>query len=129
MSCNISAGELNALEALYDATNGDNWDWRTADDDITYEPYNGGAIWAFPASVSDPCTMNWQGVTCISLQQSNGSCFVGSLVLNYYNLQGGPLPKEISGLTGLSTLDLGHNYITGAIPTEIGAIADLQFLI
>jgi Leucine-rich repeat (LRR) protein len=121
MPCNISAGELTSLEALYNTTDGDSWDY---DDDITY----GGSVWTFPATVSDPCTKNWQGVNCSLLPLSSSSCFVNSVVLISYNLKGGPLPKEISGLTGISTLDLHYNYIKGAIPTEVGALTNLQYL-
>ena len=84
--CNISSGELNALESLYYSTNGATWLWRPNLYGFL------GANWTFPAQVSDPCSLNWQGVTC--KQVSNGKCKVEQLILNEYDLRG-PLPRKI----------------------------------
>ncbi len=136
INCSISEGELDALEALYYSTNGADWNWRTADDDYNfnyYESYdNGTLIWMFPASLSDPCSNNWQGVTCISNASlasvySSPNCYIESLELTQYNLQG-TLPSNISQLSGLSKLNLGYNSLTGTIIREISALNKLSYL-
>ena len=71
--CNISSGDLDALEFLYNSTNGAKWLWRPN----IYK--DSGANWTFPAQVSDPCSLNWQGVTC--KQVSNGKCKVCQILV------------------------------------------------
>ena len=50
-----------------------------------------------------------------------------NLVL-WNNAISGPIPTQISSLTGLSILDLDDNRLTGTIPTQLGALTSLTEL-
>ena len=72
-SANIPVQEMSALEDLYVSTNGAKW-------------YVRGIPWNFTAN-SNPCTENWQGVTC-SLYPNSSTQHVIELSLSGYNLNG-----------------------------------------
>ena len=100
--CPISLAELNALEFLYNSTNGQNWNWTKQ-----------GAIWRFPAYVSDPSAYSWQGLKIVvSSGGGGGQCEVQQLNLQTYNLLG-TIPQQISALTGLTYLRLNLNKLKG----------------
>ena len=89
------------MVAIYDSTDGDNWDnnsgWLETD--------------------TPPC--NWDGVTCDD-----------ELVTKLYfygNNLNGILPSEIGNLTNLTYLGLGHNQLT-SLPPEIGNLTNLTYL-
>lgn len=121
----IPYSECEALVALYDATDGDNWGQNTK--------------WL---QTNTPCS--WYGVACRA-----GS--VGKLMLSRNNLTGtiapeigsltelvevrlsgnhltGPIPSEISALTNLITLNLSRNELDDDIPAELGYLTALQLL-
>ena len=87
------AAEREALVALYNSTDGDNW------------TSNRG--WLLSA---DPCS--WFGVMC-----SSGHVTVLSLSVN--NLTGS-IPTDLGNLTSLELLALGSNSLTGSIPADLG---------
>ena len=90
-----------ALEALYDATDGDNWD--------------DNSNWKSAQALS-----TWHGVTV-----SGGR--VTELRLDSNSLSGA-LPSDLGDLSSLTVLDLGHNALTGAIPSELGDLSSLLLL-
>jgi hypothetical protein len=96
--------ELDALVDLYDNTNGSGWrsntNWK-----------NG-----------DPCTNNWQGVTC-----NADNTHVTGLDFFLNNLNG-TLPASIDDLANLQYLYLHQNQLSGNIPASIGSLTNLQFL-
>lgn len=94
----IPAAECQALAALYEATQGANWVDRTG--------------WL---ETNSPCS--WYGVAC-----EGGH--VDTLGLYYNNLQG-QLPAALTDLPQLRVLDLHNNAIAGAIPPEVGRLANL----
>lgn len=91
-----SATDREALIALYNSTDGDNWT----------------NSWDLSADMS-----TWEGVT---LEDGR----VKLLQLSYNNLTG-EIPSEIGNLTNLRSLGLGQNNLTGSMPEEIGNLINL----
>ena len=91
-----------ALVALYNATDGLNWE------------NNGNWL-------SDAPIGKWYGVTT----DING--YVTGLDLRNNQLNG-TVPTELGSLTKLTALDLGWNQLSGDIPLELGSLSELQVL-
>ena len=91
-----------ALVALYDATEGDNWNTRDR--------------WMSTTPIDQ-----WHGVTI----DAEGR--VTALDLNGNGLSG-ELPAEIEYLTELTELNLSDNALSGALPAEIGSLTNLEEL-
>ena len=117
--------ERTALEALYDATDGDNWKkkrrWKS--------DQNG----------------SWHGVTVragnvrkleLAGNKLNGSIPEGIFadlpyleVVNLAdNVLSGAIPADVADLSSLMTLDLSRNGLTGSIPSELGGLSNLTTL-
>lgn len=90
--------QKNALMALYEATDGDNWDRND----------NWG---------SDKPLSEWYGIRTV-LGISNGSSNVVTGISLRENNLIGYIPKELSKLKFLKTLDLALNELYGSIPNE-----------
>lgn len=97
-----AAGDRAVLVALYEATNGPDWD--ESDNWLTDAPLNA-----------------WHGV------ETHGSGRVRSLRLSANNLAG-EIPPELGNLTRLDTLILGWNKLEGEIPSELGNLTNLKEL-
>jgi len=97
----IPQGECEALVALYNSTNGANW--------------NNNDGWLV---TNTPCS--WYGVSC-------ASGHVTSLDLASNQLSGS-IPPELGNLTNLQYLSLGGNQLSGSIPPELGNLTNLQGL-
>jgi Leucine-rich repeat (LRR) protein len=91
--------EYNALIALYNSTDGTNWNNNTG--------------WNTIANVN-----TWFGITV-----TNDSVSRISLTSNNLN---GTLPIEIGALANLDTLELGNNLINGSFPAEVGSLSKLR---
>jgi len=117
----VPAWEREALIAIYNATDGENWSGYSS-----WTPWMGAA--------GTEC--DWWGVSC-----SNGS--VTGLNLSYYNVSGF-LPPELGNLSNLINLTLGIEAygstacdtdiaacakLTGSIPPELGNLTKLEKLI
>lgn len=115
--------ERNALMALYNATNGDQWKVRTGWG--TLQPLD-----------------QWHGVTTdagghVIKLELNDNQLVGSIPasiaqlsqLSRLNLQdnqlSGELPIEISNMTHLQSISLGNNQLSGTIPASIWLMPSL----
>jgi len=96
------AGDRAVLVALYEATNGPDWD--DSHNWLTDAPLNA-----------------WHGV------ETHGSGRVRSLRLSANNLAG-EIPPELGNLTRLNTLILGRNKLEGEIPSELGNLTNLKEL-
>ena len=94
--------DRDALVALYEATDGDNWTNNTN--------------W-----LSDRPLNEWHGVT------TNDDGRVTSLALRANELSGS-LPAELGNLTNLQRLLLFRNQLSGALPAELGNLTNLQEL-
>ena len=98
------AKEKQALEALFNATNGESWQ-------IIRNNWLSG----------DPCRERWSGVTCNS--QRN----IVTLNLLRFGLSG-TIPTELGDLTALTILNVAHNRVEGTLPTHFGRFAMLREL-
>ena len=119
------AGDKAALEALYNATGGDNW--------------SNNKNW-----LSDEPVGSWHGVTLtngrvarLSLESNDLTgalpTQLGNLAnLVYLNLSlnqlTGPIPSQLGNLANLESLLLSNNRLTGSIPVELGNLANLEIL-
>jgi len=92
-----------ALIALYNSTNGGNWENNSG--------WNG--------AVGTEC--DWHGITCSS------SGVIIKLNLSNNSLSG-RFPSELGNLTHLTDLYLDHNSVSGSIPAELGNITTLSHL-
>lgn len=97
--------ERQALEALYDATDGPNW----AQDDNWNTDADLRQWYGVDTSSSDPC--GW----------------VIALGLTGHYLRG-TLPAELGNLTHLEVLHLDFNELSGPIPAELGTLTQLREL-
>lgn len=95
--------DREALVALYNATDGDNW--------------RANANWLTSAPLDD-----WYGVKT----DSDGRVVEVSLWLNKLE---GELPPELGNLARLERLILTLNYLSGDIPPELGKLSSLRELI
>jgi len=105
LQAQVPQSERDALIALYNATDGDNWTRNTN--------------WNTDNPVS-----NWYGVYIVNI---NGEDHVKYLIL-YDNQLSGEIPPEIGNLTYLSGLYLSANQLSGEIPSEIGNLDSLTTL-
>ncbi len=132
LKAQVSPSEKAALQDLYNATNGPNWDSET-DSDLTND-------WDFSGSV----TSDWEGVsvanghvTTLLLVDNNmvgtiptsigNLTFLQHLDLQSNELSGG-IPDGIGNLSSLTTLSIGNNNISGSIPSTIGNMTALKSL-
>jgi Leucine-rich repeat (LRR) protein len=115
------ASELQALRDLYLSTNGSDWSWRTNNQSELV-----GQPWNFSTSQTNPCTQNWQGVTCSS-QCTISPCNVTGLDLTAMNLCG-ELPTSINQLTELKILVFYRNFLNSTIPSSLGTLIHLTVL-
>ena len=96
------AADRKALEALFEATNGDNW--------------IDSSNWMSGSSLG-----NWFGVS------TNSDGRVAAIRLPDNRLVG-TLPPEIGSISTLEVLDLQGNHLEGPLPVEIGDLARLNYL-
>jgi len=92
----VSQTEKNALVALFNATNGNQW--------ISHSNW----------LINDPCDNSWYGVSC-----SNNT--VTSLNLSHNNLVGN-IAIELGDLSSLDSLNLDFNQLSGTIPPQLGSL-------
>ncbi|MFC4221160.1 DUF5675 family protein [Flagellimonas marina] len=104
----VTPAEKQALQDLYNATDGPNW--ATETDNYFVDD------WDFSGNV----TSDWYGVTV-----QNGH--VVELDLEYNELTG-TIPSSIGDLVHLTYLNLSVNNLVGSIPSEIGNLTLLQIL-
>lgn len=115
-SVNIPDAELSALKDLYYSTNGAQWIWRKLE----------GAVWNFSGN-PNPCSDNWQGVTCAHPKPGETYINVLELSLQAYDLNGA-IPSSISNLSQLTILDLSVNNLKETIPSNVGSFGMLTEL-
>ncbi|MHC5077133.1 MAG: leucine-rich repeat domain-containing protein [Planctomycetota bacterium] len=109
----IPGVERDALIALFNDTDGDNW------------TDNSG--WKEPPLEADGFAMlgtenTWYGITC-----DGGNTTVLRIIFNNNNLSG-TIPAELGNLSNLNALSLSENQLTGSIPVELGNLTNLAYL-
>lgn len=117
--------DWTALKALYESTGGvdgiwiDNTGWDELELQIPAANCNLGNLFGVTLS-------NTSGrVICIDLDGVH-DCEGGDF--DEGNGLEGALPSEMSNLTELTELWLGHNALNGSIPTQLGYLSNLEFL-
>ena len=95
--------ELEALQALYNATNGDSWD--------------DSANWLTDAPLAE-----WYGI------QTDDEGRVIGMYLSDNNLRG-EIPPQLGRLSQLEWLGLANNELSGPIPPELGNLYGLRILV
>jgi Leucine-rich repeat (LRR) protein len=125
---NVPRSEYNALIALYNATDGENW--------------NDNTNWL---DTINHVVDDWFGITVennhvteinLSYNKLKGEIppeigdlsRLTSLLLNNNNDITGPIPSEIGNLNNLVNLNLSGNYLNGSICPEIGNLSKLTTL-
>jgi Leucine-rich repeat (LRR) protein len=121
----VSSADIDALQSLFDATNGDNWDWGNT---LVYGP-----VWSFSAlSQTDPCADDssispqaWQGLECnntpSACSNAGAVCTITEISFENFNLVG-TIPSELGQLVNLESLILQFNYLQGSIPSSLGLL-------
>eukprot|EP00981_Chlorochromonas_danica_P016192 scaffold16024_cov258-Ochromonas_danica.AAC.2 len=114
--------ELDVLHDLYNSTQGEYWIWT-------------GVPWNFSESNPDPCSEDWEGVTChvVCRNSVNGSrsCVehVYYIVLSNNNMIGS-LPSSLGQLQQMRHLEVTSNIdLTGSIPSTLSNLSHLSSLI
>ncbi|AOW19530.1 leucine-rich repeat domain-containing protein [Urechidicola croceus] len=142
--------DYNALETLYNATNGDNWsnntNWLSNSPLNTWygitlnnnnrvssiNLFNNNLIGELPV-----ITNGLDNINVLSLYSNNLSGTIPSEIENLNQLStldlsgnqfSGEIPSSLGNLSNLNTLSLSINQLTGEIPIEIGSLTDLSYL-
>ena len=113
-----------ALAALYDATDGANWRFKTA-----WKSNAPLREWYGVVTDSGPpaATMSLWGNLHQVRSDETYSGRVTNLILPDNRLSGG-LPSELGNLSNLTTLYFHENQLTGSIPSELGNLSNLTTL-
>ena len=119
------AGDKEALIALYNATDGDNWAYN--DNWLSDEPLG---TW-YGVSVSDGrvTRLDFEGKQLTGTIPAELGNLASLRKLNLDDNQlSGAIPAELGNLASLQGLYLRNNQLSGAIPTELGNLSSLTEL-
>jgi hypothetical protein len=105
----VTEQEFQALKALYNATDGDNWTNRTGWENIN------------TTATQDDVSTDWHGITTIT------EGHILNIDLGDNNLVGN-IPDEISGLAWLTILFLDNNELSGVLSANLASITSLNTL-
>ncbi|KAG8067623.1 hypothetical protein GUJ93_ZPchr0005g15794 [Zizania palustris] len=113
----IEVAALNAIFARWGLTASPQWN-------ISGEPCSGfasdGIDWDNRPNITP-------FIKCDCSYNTNTVCHITRLRLRELNVIG-QIPSELQNLTYLVDLDMGRNYLTGAIPSFIGTFSRMQYL-
>lgn len=120
----VSPAERAALIALFNATDGSNWNTNTN--------WNTAAV----ADTWHGVTVTGGSVTRIVLENNNLNGTLPAEIGNFPNLQqlhlgnnqiSGSLPSALGNLTSISSLRVNGNSITGSLPASLGNLVNLAY--
>lgn len=115
----LSDFEFDILFEIYNATNGESWQWSNVSGESTKWNFTN-----YPhQNDTDPCSQHWQGIVCSEGQIQE----VVSLSLPGHNMTG-MLPESIWSLTALTTLIMNDNKISGSLSPLVSNCSILQIL-
>ena len=106
---NIPIAERQALQDLYESTDGTHWNYSSSS--------SAGTHWSFDDPDVNPCVEGWYGVQCVD-NHITGLSLAGIHMI-------GTIPESLSQLTMLMHLDLGGNLLIGRVPTTLCQIKSL----
>jgi hypothetical protein len=145
----VPQAELDALMALYDATDGDNWNnnngWGVGTDPETWWGvstseghvstiylYQNRLAGTLPADIGDLTHVTWLFLYSNQLTGSIPAALGNMTNLEMLSLRNnqftGAIPAELGNLTNLREMSLYSNQLTGSIPPELGDLTGLQLL-
>lgn len=132
LGAQVTEEEFQALKALYNATNGDNWKKRTGWENIN------------TTATKDDVTSAWEGITVkdghvveILFWNNNMSGYLPSQIGDlkwlyrfsiYSNSLQSTIPEEIGELKELQSVDLSNNKLIGPLPASMSNLTDLREL-
>ena len=126
-----TAGDRAALVALYEATDGPNWDgpnWTKNNNWLTNAPlYRWRGVSTDASGRVQRLNLRENGLTGEIPAELGGLTNLKWLVLSLNGLTG-EIPPELGKLANLERLHLGSNTLTGEIPPELGKLANLEWL-
>lgn len=134
--CHID--DWKALKALYESTDGDNWDnrrgWDEMIDGLDSPPENCdlGVLHGVWNSIDesgrvDELILDVNKLKGVIPPEIKGLKHLTYLSLDINELEG-PIPPEIGHLTNLVKLEIFENKLTGSLPIELGELTELKYL-
>ena len=144
--------DREALVALYNATNGENWtlnekwlsdaplgEWEgvTTDDDgrVTRLQFRNNKLSGeIPAELGSLSNLEWLSLRGNNKLSGEIPAELGSLSnltyldISHNNKLSGEIPAELGSLSNLERLLLGGNELSGEIPAELGSLSNLEIL-
>ncbi len=121
-----TAGDRAALVALYEATDGPNWDdnrnWLT---DAPLYAWEG--VWTDASGRVQKLNLSWNGLAGEIPPELGDLANLEVLRLDGNDLTG-EIPPKLGDLANLERLDLDGNDLTGEIPPKLGDLANLELL-
>ena len=115
-----------ALEALYHATNGSNWNnnWNWLSDEQLGE---WAGVETNAAGRVIALELRWNGLAGELPPELGRLTYLGYLDLRDSRSTGG-IPPELGNLGNLTALDFSGNQLSGGIPPELGNLIDLEYM-
>ncbi|MCB2197308.1 MAG: leucine-rich repeat domain-containing protein, partial [Bacteroidetes bacterium] len=127
VNINVSSTDFDALVALYNATDGDNWTdnsgWNTTTNNVS-NAWHGVTVSGGHVTELNLTSNNLTG----TIPPEIGDLLYLTKLELYYNNLEGEIPTEIGNLTNLTLMDLDGNQLSGSIPPEIGNLTNLTNL-
>jgi len=135
VSSAVPAQERDALIALYNTTNGDNWTnkhgWKTPPLDIDgfAVPGTEGSWYGVVVQENHVTRVNlyWNNLTGTIPAETANLGYLQALWLTANHLSAG-IPDQLGNLANLQSLMLGENQLSGPLPGSLGNLGNMEVL-